>query len=86
MVQIEKDCQDIKDGFKTKQDIKIVCLDFPFNTFLDQDYASFITGIFNILEIRLIKKGTIIADQLEECNEILFVERGKYMMGFQINN
>lgn len=37
------------------------------------------------LEIRQIKKGTIIARELDECNEILFVYDGRYNIGYEIN-
>ena len=37
------------------------------------------------LEIRQFKKGEIIAKELDECNEILFVISGKYNVGYDIN-
>ena len=37
------------------------------------------------LEIRFIKKGTIIARELDECHEILFVCEGRYDVGYEIN-
>ena len=40
----------------------------------------------NHLEIRFYKKNTMIASEMDECNEILFVEHGFYKVGYQINN
>jgi len=37
------------------------------------------------LEIRKLPKGHIIAEELDECHEILFVISGKYNVGYDIN-
>ena len=37
------------------------------------------------LDIRFIKKGEIIAKELDECLEILFVMEGRYNIGYEIN-
>lgn len=37
------------------------------------------------LEIRQFKPNQIILGELEECAEILFVQKGRYLIGFEIN-
>lgn len=37
------------------------------------------------LEIRKYPKGHIIANELDECQEVLFVISGKYNIGYDIN-
>ena len=39
----------------------------------------------NQLEIRKFKRLDIIANEMEECLEVLFVEEGKYQVGYEIN-
>lgn len=39
----------------------------------------------NFLEICQYIEGDIIAKELDECNEILFVMDGKYDIGYKIN-
>ena len=43
------------------------------------------TYIMQNLEIRKIMKGDIIAKELEECGEVLFVMEGRYNIGYEIN-
>jgi hypothetical protein len=43
------------------------------------------TQIMQFLEISQILEGEIIAKELDECNEILFVMDGKYDIGYEIN-
>jgi hypothetical protein len=43
-------------------------------------------AIITQLEPRYESAKTIIADELEEFNEITFVTRGKIAVGFEINN
>ncbi len=37
------------------------------------------------LDIRFIQKGEIIAKELDECMEFLFVMEGRYNIGYEIN-
>ena len=39
----------------------------------------------HFLEISQILQGEIIAKELDECNQILFVMDGKYDIGYEIN-
>lgn len=82
---IERDNRELAYELKTKAEIKLLGLEFPFYTFEDKDYSDFITAIFNILEVRRIDQQTVIEEELGECNEVIFVEKGQYAMGFQIN-
>jgi len=43
------------------------------------------TYIMQNLEIRKLVKGEIIAKELEECGEVLFVMEGRYNIGYEIN-
>ena len=40
----------------------------------------------NMLEIRFFKKNEIIVEEMDESLEVLFVEKGIYEVGFEINN
>ena len=42
--------------------------------------------LMNKLEIRIYRKNFIIASEMEESMEVLFVENGYYKIGYQINN
>ena len=37
------------------------------------------------MDIRKIEKGEIIANELDECAEVLFIMEGRYNIGFEIN-
>ena len=41
--------------------------------------------IYTSLEIRLYNKGEMIAHELDECHEVLFVTQGRYNVGYQVN-
>ena len=57
-------------------------LEYPYYTFEDKDYSDFITEIFKILEVRRIPAKFLITEELEEVNDVIFVEKGTYIMGF----
>ena len=42
--------------------------------------------LLNNLEPRFYNKDSILAKELDECFELLFVEQGKYKIGYAINN
>ena len=42
--------------------------------------------MFRSLEIRHIEEDVYIARELDECDEVLFVDEGFYKLGFQVNN
>ena len=42
--------------------------------------------IFECIEIRHIPEGFYLAHELDECSEILLVDKGKYQVGFRVNN
>ena len=82
---IEQDNLALKTKIKTASQIKICGLEYPYFTFEDKDYSDCITSLFNILEVRKIQAKEQISEELEEANEVIFVEKGSYLMGFQIN-
>lgn len=45
-------------------------------------YGDFMIKLMNKLEIRMYKKNVIIASEMDECLEILFVESGFYKVGY----
>ena len=49
-------------------------------------YCEFMIKMMNKLEIRVYKKDYLIASEMDECMEVLFVENGYYKIGYQINN
>ena len=58
---------------------------YPYLTFSNQIYADFMVGFMNSLETRFFVKNEIIAHELEECLEVIFVESGLYEIGYEIN-
>ena len=42
-------------------------------------------AIMNSLETRIFQKEEIIANEMDECTEILFVCQGRYKVGYEIN-
>lgn len=52
----------------------------------DDRYACFMTQILRSLEARFFTQQQIIAKELDECLEVLFVLEGKYVIGYEINN
>ena len=42
--------------------------------------------MLNLLEIRYYKQNSLIAAEMDECMEVLFVEQGFYRYGYEINN
>ena len=42
--------------------------------------------LLDSLEFRLYQPGFLLANELDECNEILFIQQGLYNIGYQINN
>ena len=42
-------------------------------------------NILNALEVRSFKQNEVISNELEESLEILFVQQGKYDVGYEIN-
>lgn len=83
--KIRLDNIDLKMGVKTSMQIKPCGLEYPYYTFEDKDYSDFITSIFSILEVRRIPAQFLIQEELEEVADVIFVEKGTYLMGFQIN-
>ena len=49
-------------------------------------YCSFMKNLMNSLEIRKFRKGDVIANEMEESYEVMFVEKGRYDVGYEINN
>ena len=60
-------------------------LSFPFFTMANDYYAQFMTNIMKNLQGRFYNKGLVIAEEQEECLEVIFVLRGKYNIGYEIN-
>ena len=49
-------------------------------------YCSFMKNLMNSLEIRKFREGEIIANEMEESLEVMFVNKGRYDIGYEINN
>jgi len=58
---------------------------YPYLSYIDDEYQNFINQLLQSLEIRKLPKGYIIAEELDECHEILFIMSGKYNVGYDIN-
>jgi hypothetical protein len=58
---------------KQEYGVKEGKIEYPFVTFNDHTYSFFMTRVLESLQIRFFEKGLVIAKELDECNEILFV-------------
>jgi len=56
-----------------------------FYTWVDQPYRDFMLTMLTYLEPRFEKKKTIIVDELDEVNELIFVYQGTVAIGYEIN-
>lgn len=61
-------------------------ISYPFYTFKDVNYCEFMEQIMNGLEIRFYDKDDIIINEMDESLEVLFVEAGRYEVGYAVNN
>ena len=48
---------------------------YPFYTFRDDIYSEFMIKIFNCLEYRQFASNFVIANELEECSDVLYINR-----------
>ena len=56
-----------------------------FYTWMDDEYRDFMIYVIRHLEPFQEKKHTILAHELDEFNEIMFVDNGKVVVGYEIN-
>lgn len=61
-------------------------LKYPFYTYENDMYSEMMINLMNSLEVRIYKKDSVIARELDDCAELLFVEKGTYKVGYEINN
>ena len=59
---------------------------FPYYRYDHEMYCSFMKNLMNSLEIRKFREGEIIANEMEESLEVMFVNKGRYDIGYEINN
>ena len=43
-------------------------------------------NLMHCLEVRRFREGEIIANEMEESLEVMFVNKGRYDIGYEINN
>uniref|UniRef100_A0A7S3FW38 Cyclic nucleotide-binding domain-containing protein n=1 Tax=Strombidium rassoulzadegani TaxID=1082188 RepID=A0A7S3FW38_9SPIT len=67
---------------KNEEDIKI---DYAFYTWNDVQYQNFMINILKSLEPRQFGRREVIYVELDEVNEILFIEKGQYDIGYEVN-
>lgn len=60
-------------------------LTYPFLTFENDIYCEFMTSLMFSLEMRYFKQGEMITQELSECSEVIFVCKGRYNIGYEIN-
>mmetsp|Transcript_18773 Transcript_18773/g.28890 ORF Transcript_18773/g.28890 Transcript_18773/m.28890 type:complete len:93 (-) Transcript_18773:1415-1693(-) len=58
---------------------------FPFFTYEDEQYCQFMIKLMQCLEIRYFPPKAVVCEELDECLEILFVTKGFYIYGYEIN-
>jgi CRP-like cAMP-binding protein len=54
-------------------------------TWYDQHYRKFMEALLYSMEPRREERGEILFDELDEVNEVFFIERGQIDIGFEIN-
>ena len=54
-------------------------------TWVDQNYREFMNALLTNLEPRKDAKHSILVDELDEFNEISFINKGKVVIGYEIN-
>jgi len=59
--------------------------DFKFFSWGDADYREFMITLLQHLEPKREPKGTILYDELDEYDQVIFVMRGEVVVGFEIN-
>ena len=60
-------------------------LKFPYYTFDNENYNQFMLQMMSVLEMRRFEKGQIIANEMDESLEVIFVEQGRYNVGYEVN-
>ena len=56
-----------------------------FYTWQDMPYRDFMMQVLRALEPRFYKKHTIIIDELDEMLEVVFIQKGDTLIGYQVN-
>ena len=59
--------------------------EYPYYDWDNSVYENFMIDLLRSLEVRSFEAKEIIIGELEECNEILFVQQGSYNIGYEIN-
>lgn len=54
-------------------------------TWFDDSYRFFMLEILKNLEPRFEEKDTILIEELDEVNEIIFLEKGIFEVGYSVN-
>ena len=60
-------------------------LQYPYFTFDNENYNEFMILMLSALEMRRYLKDEIITNEMDESFEILFVELGRYDVGYEVN-
>lgn len=60
-------------------------IDYSFYTWNDVQYQNFMIDILKSLEPRIFAPREVIYVELDEVNEILFIEQGEYDIGYEVN-
>lgn len=58
---------------------------YPFYTLDDVNYSKFIIRLLSYMYTRQFEPGELIAREMIESDEIIFVEKGIYNIGYEIN-
>jgi len=58
---------------------------YTFYTWENSNYESFMLNVFRVLEPYHSHKGEKILNELSDVNMLIFVNEGKYKLGFEVN-
>ena len=71
--------------FKLQKDTSLITNSQVYFTWMDLEYRAFMIQMMVMLEPVRIPKRTILVDELEECAEVMFINEGQVVVGYEIN-
>ena len=61
-------------------------IEYPFYTYQQSEtYSKFLCQMMQSLQIRFYERGEMIRETFDESLEVMFVEKGKYDYGYEVN-
>jgi hypothetical protein len=77
--------QKFTDFFLLKKNPNASLYNTHYYTWHDQEYRDFMYQLIQNLEPFCEKRNTVLKEELDEFNEIMFVNKGRVVIGYEIN-